>query len=89
MAETIIKAEHRPPLARQQHVLEWLQAEAQRLQAELMQVMAQGQREQQKLQAFLQVNYSIAGQGWTLDAERGVIVTPDEEQAEPEDGTAG
>lgn len=80
MAETIIKAEHRAQLARMQHVLEWLQAEAVRLQAELAHTMAAGQREQGELVSFLAREYGVNTPLLSLDAERGVFVTADRQE---------
>ncbi|HEX9413445.1 MAG TPA: hypothetical protein VF916_08055 [Ktedonobacterales bacterium] len=83
MAETPIQEEHKPALARAQHVLEWLQGERARLEAEFAQILAQGQREQAKLVAFLGEHYGVdLAVGFTLDTERGVIVTPDAAAAE-------
>lgn len=84
MAETQIQPEHLPQLARRQHVLEWLLAERARLEAELQHILNSGQREQDELMAFLQRVYGIRGMMFTLDAERGVITTPDAPPAEPE-----
>lgn len=89
MAETIISAEHREPLARQQHVLEWLLGERAKAEAEyaravaaLQHILQTGQREQNELAAFLAQHYGVdPAQTWTLDVERGVVSTPDPEPA--------
>jgi hypothetical protein len=84
MAEITIRAEHQQQVARAQHVLEWLQAERARLLSELALVSQQGAREQARVAEFLGQHYGVRGEGWTLDAERGVVLVPDAEAAEDE-----
>jgi hypothetical protein len=78
MAETPIRDEHRAQLTRTQHVLEWLRSERARLLGELDPVITMGEREQAKVVAFLGEHYGVDPTlGFTLDTERGVLVTPD------------
>jgi hypothetical protein len=84
MAEIVIRAEHQQQVARAQHVLEWLQAERARLLSEFSLVSQQGAREQARMAEFLGQQYGVTGEGWTLDAERGVVLVP-EGQSEAED----
>lgn len=80
MAEIQIEEQHKPALARSQHVLEWLQGEQARLQGELAHVVQAGQREQEKLAAFLRGAYHVElVPGTQVDAEKGTITTPDPE----------
>lgn len=68
----IIAAEHREYLQRAEHVLTWLLSERARLEAELAHVLASGQREQDKLTAFIQQHYGLEG-AWTIDSAQGAI----------------
>lgn len=77
MAQTTIQPEHLPHLARHQHVLEWLQGERARLEQELQHVLRQGQEQEQRLAFFLRAAYGLDTADYTLDAEQGVITTPD------------
>lgn len=87
MAEIRIQDAHKPALSRSQHVLEWLQGEQQRLQGELAQIAAAGQREQEKLATFLRSVYHVEfAPGVALDVDKGTITTPDE-PATPENVT--
>lgn len=85
MAHITIQPEHLPAMSRLQHVLEWLQSEQARLQVELQAVARAGAQKQAELVAFLQQSYGLDAQHvpWTLDVERGVIVTPDPEAPIP------
>jgi hypothetical protein len=74
-----ITDEHKPALARLQHILEWLQAERARIETEAAHIAAQGQRVESQLVAILMRNYGIDAQAapFTLDTEAGTITTPD------------
>jgi hypothetical protein len=81
----MIQPEHRPQLARLQHVLEWLQGERARIEAELAHVAAQGQRTEAQLRTVLLRAYGIAPQQpFTLDADAGTITVPHAEPEQPE-----
>lgn len=67
--------EHLSQLSRSQHILEWLQEEQARIQAEMVTVVQQWQREEAKLRSLLQQHYGIVGP-FTLDAEAGTVSTP-------------
>jgi len=80
--EITIGANHRDQLARQQHILEWLQQERARMEAEYAHVQASTERVQQQLLGFLVQVYGIdPAQPVTINTERGVLVVPD--PAEP------
>lgn len=82
MAETTIGDNHRDLVMRYQHVLEWLQRERARLDSELQHVTAQGQRTQAEMLTFLGQTYGVDVRApLTIDADRGVIITPDAEPA--------
>lgn len=84
MSTRPIKPEHAPQIARTAHVLEWLASERARLEQELAHVAAQGQRMEQELRAFLLHNYRVLPhQPFTLDAESGVLSTPEDTEQPP------
>jgi hypothetical protein len=70
-----ITPEHLSQFSRSQHVLEWLQSEKDRIQAEMVTVAQQWQREEAKLRSLLSQHYGIVGP-FTLDAEAGTVSTP-------------
>lgn len=75
-----IQDDHKPALARFQHVLEWLAADKVRLETELAHVLSQGQRVERELSAVLAQHYGIApGQPYALDTEAGRIHTVHQE----------
>lgn len=90
MAQTTIQPEHLPHLARQQHVLEWLQGERARLEQELRHVLRQGEQQEHILTAFLRSAYDLDAQStpYTLDVEQGVITTPDIPRAQEQPPTS-
>jgi hypothetical protein len=73
---TSIGINHKAQLARSQHVMEWLQQERARVQAEAAILERQWQQEELKLRSFLSQVYNVTGD-FTLDAEAGTIETPD------------
>jgi hypothetical protein len=75
---TSIGINHKAQLARSQHVMEWLQQERGRVQAEAAILERQWQQEELKLRAFLANSYHITGP-FTLDTDKGTIETPDPE----------
>lgn len=84
MADISMGDNHKAQFARWQHVGEHLAQERARLDAELRYVMAQSARLDAEVRAFLQHSYGLDAQhaAVTLDAERGMLVVPDE-PAEP------
>ena len=72
---TDIAPNHLPELRRSQHILEWLQSERARVEAEMVTIAQQWQREESKLRTLLAQGYGITGQ-FTLDADAGTITTP-------------
>jgi hypothetical protein len=82
MREISIGDNHKAYIARQQHVLEWLQQERARLEHDLMHVIESGARVQNEVLAFIGQTYGVSGSPHlTIDSERGVILVPDEPAA--------
>lgn len=81
MKNVIIQERHLKELRQAEHVLEFLNAEKQRLAEEIAVVARLGVRRQLGLERFLQINYGIDAQHtkWTLDTDNGIIVVPEEE----------
>lgn len=82
--ETTIGTNHLNYLTRAQHLGEWLQGERVRLEHELRYVITRTQLLDAEIQAFLRGSYGLDAQQnpATIDVERGVIVTPNQQQNE-------
>jgi hypothetical protein len=85
MAIISIGDNHKPHLARLQHIAEHLQAERARLEAELRYVLNAGNRAQAELLSFIQQVYGVDAQhaGIQIDADAGIITTRDIEPPTP------
>lgn len=85
MAIISIGDNHKPHLARLQHVAEYFAAERARLEAEMRYVLQAGARAHAELSGFLQQAYGVDAQqsGVQLDTDAGVITTPDITPAPP------
>lgn len=85
MAEISIGDNHKPYLTRIQHLGEYLNTERARIENEYRCVMGQLQRLDSEFTTFLEQSYHLEPHHMpvTLDTERGVIVTADNEDKEP------